>query len=256
MKTLTQKLLVVMVLLLTVSIVQAQINSTITIKSITIHNGDTILKEQTYQNDGNTLIYDSLFDNNSRFLFFDKDYHLDTVFDDNFSDIFGTEMNDFLKRFYGQNDNLLEWSFDFFNHKFPLDLDSLITEPFLDEAVPDNKEGKKNENYNFPLRNQYNISCTKTPSPSGSEIINFTLENDDENGYVNVSFLLDAKKSTTITLSNANNKTIYTEKIVKSSGMYTRTYDMTVFDPGIYYITLNQGKKKDKGLIDYKRNLF
>jgi hypothetical protein len=255
MKTSTVKFSIITVLLLTVISVSAQTKSTITIKSMTIQNGDTIVKEQTFQNDGNTMIYDSLFDNNSRFLYFNKDYNLDTNFNQRFSDVFGHEMGDFLKKFNFPSGNLLDPDFDFFNHSFPLDFDSILFEHNNHSIIPEDK----NLNYNeeIPFSQQlfpYDISCEKMISVAQSEIENYSTYPDPQEGTLKVSFNLDSQKPTLIFLSDANNKPFCKEKVPKSRGIYTRLFDLTVYEPGQYYLSVTQGKKHCKSLIMFKKN--
>ncbi len=260
MKTLAFKFIVITVLLLTVISASGQTKSSITIRSMTIENGDTIVKEKTYNNEGNGIIADSLFDNNSRFLFFNKDYNLDTNFNEHFSDMFGTEMQNFLKKFNYPNGNLMDPDFSFFNHNFGFDIDSNLIKPFQYKGFPDIKPTQpeiNNEQSELPYTKQwqpYDIQNEPIVSSLKPKIFNYSTEANTQDGSLKLSFNLDNSNPTLIELSNSENNSIYKEKIPKSKGLYTRLFDLTVYEPGIYYLTVTQGKKQNKTLIVFKKN--
>lgn len=249
--------MVITVLSLTVISASAQSKSTITIKSMTIQNGDTIVKERTYHNDGNAMIYDSLFDDNSRFLYFNNDYHLDTNFNERFSEAFGHEMEDFIKKFNYPSGNLFDKEFDFFDHSLSYNIDSLFsidsmfTDSFNNNFTDDNN---KNES---PFAEQwfpYNINCENLISTLKPSIDNFSTEPDQSKGLLKVSFNLDPQKQTVICFNDSDNRTIYKEKLPKSKGLYTRLFDLSVYQPGIYFITVSQGKKQSKSILKFSKN--
>lgn len=257
MKTSALKFCFIAVMLITALLASAQTKSTITIKSMTIQNGDTIAKEQTFQNDGNTMIYDSLFDNNSRFLFFNRNYDLDTNFKQGFSDIFGKEMNDFMKKFNFPSGNLMDPDFDFFGHDLNLDLDSAFSKLYHQKLFPDDSDAENPEEMpQLQTLLPYEISCEKLISIDQNEVAGYATEPDDREGNIKVSFTLDAQKESVICLYDAANKPFYKEKVPKSKGIYTRLFDFTVYEPGTYYVSVAQGKKISKSRIVFKKNGF
>jgi len=255
MKPKTLKFILLTVLLLSVSKLNAQTESTITIKSMTIENGDTIVKEKTYHNEGSGIIDDSLFDTNSRFLFFNKDYNLDTNFNEHFSDMFGNEMQNFLKRFNYPNGNLMDPNFDFFNHNFGFGIDSNLIKPFKQKSVIPNDSLFAKKEIPFTKHWQpYDIRDELIVSSLKPEIENYFTQADQQEGSLKLTFSLDSKNPTVISLTNSDNKSVYKEKIDKSKGIYTRLFDLTVYEQGIYYLTVTQGKKQNKTLIVFKKN--
>ncbi len=254
MKTSALKSLFYAVFYITAFSANAQIKSTIKIKSITIENGDTIVNEKTYQNDGNTIIYDTMSNDNSRFLFFNKDFEIDTNFDQSFSDNFSREMSEFIKKFNSPRDNFFDNDFDFFDQKIPYNFDSLFMNHGQKSIIPVDTSG---EDMEIPLPKKmsaYNISCENIFLPEKHSVNNYTIHPDSEEGSLKVSFSLDPKKSSTICFIDANNKTFYKEKVPKSKGTYTRIFDLTVIDPGTFYITITQGTLQSKSLVIFKRN--
>ncbi len=212
------------------------------------------MNEKTYQNDGNTIIYDTMSNDNSRFLFFNKDFEIDTNFDQSFSDSFSREMSEFIKKFNSPMDNFFGNDFDFFDQKNSINFDSLFMNPSQKGIIPIDTSI---ENIEIPLpkkESAYNISCENIFLPEKHGVINYTIHPDSEEGSLKVSFNLDPKKSSTMCFIDAKNKTFYREKVPKSKGTYTRIFDLTVINPGTFYITITQGTLQSKSLINYRRN--
>ena len=198
MKTSALKFIFYAAFCITAFSANAQIKSTIKIKSITVENGDTIVNEKTYQNDGNTIIYDTMSTDNSQFLFFNKDFEIDTNFDQSFSDNFSQEMSEFIKKFNSPMDIFFDNDFDFFDQKNSLNFDSLFMNPSQKGIIPIDTSI---ENIEIPLpkkESAYNISCENIFLPEKHGVINYTIHPDSEEGSLKVSFSLDSKKSSTI----------------------------------------------------------
>jgi len=254
MKALVLKFSFITVLLMTVISVSAQNNATIHFKTMTIHNGDTIVKEQNLPGDGSTFISDSLFDNNTHFLYFNNDFNLDTNFNDNFSESFSNEMKEFLKQFSFPSGNMFGQGFDNFGFDLPIDMDSMFRKNFPSNGLPGDSI---NNNFVQPQTNfwyPYSISCDNMVSVFGPVLDNYSTEPDLMNGTLKVSFSLDALKPTLIRISNSKNKTVYKEKLRKSSGLYTRLFDLSVYEPGKYFLTITQGKKQNKSILTFSKN--
>ena len=254
MKTSALKSLFYAVIFLTAFSANAQIKSTIKIKSITIENGDTIVNEKTYQNDGNAIIYDTMSNDNSRFLFFNNEFEIDTNFSQGFSDTFSREMSEFIKKFNSPMDNFFDIDFDFFDQKNSLNFDSLFMNHAQKHSIPLDTSV---ENIETPLpkkESAYNISCENIFLPEKHSVTNYTIHPDSEEGSLKVSFSLDPEKSSTICFIDANNRTFYKEKVPKSKGTYTRIFDLIVMNQGTFYISISQGNLQSKSLVNFRKN--
>jgi hypothetical protein len=251
MKNSTLKFCLITILLITVISVSAQTKSTLLIKSMTIQNGDTIVKEQSIQNEGKPLIYDSLFDNNSLFLFFNKDYELDTNLSDNFSKSFGHEMENFLKEFNFPSENLFGQDFDL---GFPSNIDSMFSHAYPPDIFKNNPDSENSESPKAKVWYPYSISCENMVSILNPSLDNYSAEPDPLKGIVKITFSLDEQKPTAICITDSKNKIVYKEKLPKSKGIYVRLFDFSVYEPGDYYINITQGKKQNKSLLIFSKN--
>jgi hypothetical protein len=254
MKSLALKFILIAVLSFAAVQVSAQNESTITIKSMTIVNGDTIVKEKTYHNQGNAIITDTTFDSDMPFLYFNRDYNLDTNFDERFSENFGDKIQEFLKNFNNPDGHLLDQNFDFFNKGFSFGFDSSLMKPFREKIKPEPENLNKEKKIMPEEPALYDINAENIVSSTKPSIKCFNVVANQHEGTLKVSFSLDEKNQTLLRIGNSENKVIYKEKIPKSKGMYTRLFDMTVYEPGTYYLTVVQGKKQNKSQIIFRKN--
>ena len=252
-----------------------QSTSYIKIKTMKIINGDTIVSEKEYSGEGDMQVEmeDSILGDN----FNDFDFKMFNNFNDSsFFERF-YKMPDIFKNFNSQpNDS-------FFNHfnlsQFPnLPIDSifknfnndnfyspdletekemlksfLYNDMFnsLDSAehnIPnvDNPKLEKNDSDNLNVQNNKIIIHDK-PIKSDKERNNeleITISHNSTDSYFNVSFELDSKNKTIISLTNDNGKQLQKEIIDKTEGVYTRQFDMKNYSKGTYYIFIKQGKKE------------
>jgi len=246
-------------------------------KTMKIENGDTIVTEKEYSGDGNMNIKDSITDNgfgNFHFNIFNGT--ADSSFFKNFSGL--ENMQNMFKDFnLGMNENIFK-SFNFpeFNKSF--DVDSIIKEfnfndsnsyfpslrnnkmiikSFKDDdsetadSTDKTKSGMdaqifgKDENDNQITYNKKITIQDYTDNSSknnGSEIQIDVFPNPSDS-YFNVSFQLDPKDKTIITINDINGKQLQKEIIDKESGLYTRQFDMKDFSKGVYFINIKQGKR-------------
>ncbi len=224
----------------------SQSKTTITIKSMTIDNGDTTVSERTYNSDDDNIILDdSVFGGNDRFIFFNKDYTLDTNFDERFDQIIHREMKDFFQNFNAMPFDIPESGNDFFSKPFDFNFDSVFTDENLHRLLPDTtRQYPKKDNFdriNPITRN--NVTAENIIVPDRQPIDGYSVLPGVEAGSVKIVFQLDSKKSTQIRLKNYKKKTVYKEKIPSSKGIYTRIFDFSAYDAGTYYLELQQGKK-------------
>ncbi|MFA5195228.1 MAG: hypothetical protein WC401_05460, partial [Bacteroidales bacterium] len=240
--------------------VLAQSKSTITIKTITIQNGDTVITQRSYDSEGDNNIFfsDTAFNNQDVFLFFNKDYDLDTNFSERFEEIFTREMKDFFKDLNMDNDDFFDKKFDIFDRTFPLDMN--IDSLFPDEVyrMPDATE-KEYEQLKPRIERQqqdnqaHRIVSEIIISSSLPNVSNFGTDEFSDDSQLKVYFQLDEKKSTLLTVDNDNHKSIYKEKIPKSKGLYTRLFDFSSYKPGIYYLSVKQGKKQSVSKVSINK---
>ncbi|HNW88484.1 MAG TPA: hypothetical protein PKN48_02410 [Bacteroidales bacterium] len=221
----------------------AQSHSSVTIKTITIENGDTTVSERSYDSDGSANIFnDSIFNHDNPFIFFNKQYSLDTNFTENFDRIINREMKDFFQDFNSFSFEMPENSTELFNKVFPPDMDDAFTKDFPSQMIPDSLETNLDDEPSQPARNT-GISTENIIFPDKQAISDFSATPGDEIKSVQIIFQLDPKNTTRLVLKDESKKTIYKEKIPKSKGVYTRLFDFKVYPSGIYFLELNQGKK-------------
>ena len=235
---------------------QAQSKSTITIKTIKIENGDTIVTERSYNSDGdNVIIDDSTFSPGNHFIFFNNDYGLDTNFTENFSEIFSHEMRDFLDNFNVSPFEMPENTFEFLNKKFSPDFDTAFSNQDFYKMLPDTSGFSKNFDIPKPPKQVHNesIITDNIILPNKQPVEEFLTEPSNEEGKVKISFLLDAKNATRLVIKDEAKKIIFKEKIHKSKGIYTRIFDFNVFPSGNYILELKQGNKQAASRIMVQR---
>ena len=246
----------------------AQTKSTITIKSITIENGDTIVKEKTYTSDGNSIITDSMPGNNSQFMFFNGTFPFDSnfmqgfpKFDRNYSDLFGQGfgnfqgMDDLFKRFSDSTGSFFNnHNFNFFDNETPYGFDSLQSGNNFRDYTPNDNSFGNDQTPGQGHFQAYNINCRKIVSSAAPEVENYSVEPDRETGTLKVAFNLDPDKQTSICIKDARNKSVYQEKLTKSKGLYTRLFDLTVYESGLYTHSVSQGKKCCTTQIGFWKN--
>lgn len=221
----------------------AQSHSSVTIKTITIENGDTTVTERSYDSDGSGIIFnDSIFNRDNPFIFFNKQYSLDTNFTENFDRIIDREMKDFFQDFNGFSFEMPENSTELFNKVFPPDMDDAFTKDFPYRMIPDSLETNLDEGASKPARNT-GISTENIIFPDRQSVSDFFATAGDEIKSVQIVFQLDPKNTTRLILKDETKKTIYKEKIPKSKGVYTRLFDFKVYPSGIYFLEITQGKK-------------
>ncbi|HOY32730.1 MAG TPA: hypothetical protein PKW80_12700 [Bacteroidales bacterium] len=235
----------------------SQSKSSITIKSITIENGDTIVKERHYNSDGNGIIFDdSIFGDNNQFIFFNNDYDIDTNFSEKFHEIFSREMNDFFQDFNHPLFDMPDNPIDFYKKSFPLNFDSVFSDEDQVHLHPDTTDASRNKAKSVPpqaLRKK-SITAENIILPYKQPVDEFLAEPGYEQGSVKIVFQLDQQKNTQLSIKDESKKTIYKEKIPRSKGIYTRLFDFSVYPSGIYFLELRQGKKSSVSRIYKKGN--
>jgi len=237
--------------MLMVNVVFAQSQSTVTIKTITIENGDTIVTERSYNSDGNGIVFDdSIFNQNDRFIFFNNDYGLDTNFTKNFHDIFSREMKDFFRDFNNPAFEMPENNIEFFNKNFPLDMDTAFSRDYNYQMIP---RDTSNTLLDTPFRNP-EISTENILIPGKQPLSDFSVVSDPVERAVKIVFHLNPKKVTQLLLKDENQKIIYKEKIPKANGVYTRLLDMKVYLPGTYILEVTQGKSSSASRITKQKD--
>ncbi|MEI6124571.1 MAG: hypothetical protein WCQ95_13185 [Bacteroidota bacterium] len=244
MKTSVLKFIFCAVLCLTALWVAAQTKSSITIKSITIQDGDTLVNEKKYTGDAYILISDSLFDTDSRFLFFNNGYTLDTNFNKHFSDEFGREVGDFIKKFNKPSENLFDQNFNFFDNSNMPNYDSIFKKFNLDiTQIPDAKSQYLNNPPHNPMNSKRYIIPQNMVTSVKEKITDFDLTTNPLAETCQVRFMLDPSKPSIITLRDASHKKVCSECLPKSVGLYTRLFDFAIYKPGVYTLKVMQGKK-------------
>jgi len=255
------KFSVLLALILSVNLIQAQTQSTISIKTITIQNGDTVVTERSYNSDGNGINFnDSIFNSDDHFMFFNKNYEIDTNFEENFNAIISREMKDFLKNFNYSPFETQENDIEFFNKTFPFDFDSTFSNEYDYQMIPqqDSSVTSPNKNYFRPLKpkGNFEIITENIIIPDKDCVIDFATSASTEDGSLKIVFQLDQKNYTKLLLKDEKQKDIYKEKIPKSSGVYTRLLDLKVYSPGTYFIEVRQGKKVSISKILLKKTEY
>ncbi len=254
-----------------------QSTSYIKIKTMKIINGDTIVSEKEYSGEGDMQVEmeDSILGDN----FNDFDFKMFNNFNDSsFFERF-YKMPDIFKNFNSQPDdsffnhfNLSQFpnlpidsifkNFNFYNDNFyspDLETEKEMLKSFLyndmfnsldsaEHNIPnvDNPKLEKNDSDNLNVQKNKIIIHDK-PIKSDKERNNeleITISHNSTDSYFNVSFELDSKNKTIISLTNDNGKQLQKEIIDKTEGVYTRQFDMKNYSKGTYYIFIKQGKKE------------
>lgn len=237
--------------MLLASVVVAQSQSSITIKTITIENGDTVVTERSYNSDGNGIILnDSVFNQNDHFIFFNNDYGLDTNFTERFHDIFSREMKDFFKDFNNNTFEMPDKNMEFFNKSFPLEMDTAFSKEYNFQMIP------RDSNYSFREKKFSNndITAENIIIPGKQAVSDYSVFPLPGERALKIVFQLNPGKATQLILKNENQKAIYKEKMPKASGIYTRLLDMNVYMPGTYYLEVRQGKSVSASRIILQKN--
>lgn len=63
------------------------------------------------------------------------------------------------------------------------------------------------------------------------------------NGRFNLSFTLDNKGTTRVSVMDSQGKEVFVDTVAELSGQYNRQIDLTPFGPGLYFLQIAQGKK-------------
>ena len=252
-----------------------QSTSYVKIKTIKIINGDTIVSEKEYSGEGDMQVEmeDSILGDN----FNDFDFKMFNNFNDSsFFERF-YKMPDIFKNFNSQpNDS-------FFNHfnlsQFPnLPIDSIFknfnNDNFYSPDLETEKEMLKSFLYNDMFNsldsaefNKPNADIPKLEKKDSDNLnlqknkiiihdnhlksdkdknneLELTISHNSADSYFNISFELDSKNKTIISLTNDQGKQLQKEIIDKTEGVYTRQFDMKNYTKGTYYIFIKQGKKE------------
>jgi len=223
-----------------------QSKTSITIKSMTIDNGDTTVSERTYNSDDdNIILNDSIFGDNNPFIFFNRDYSLDTNFDDNFDRIIRNEMQDFFQHFNTIPFDIPGQDNEFFSRPFNFDFDSIFSSENPVQMIPDtnNQYGQKENSRPYRPIKRNSITVENIIVPDRQTVEGYSITPGDDEGIVKIVFQLDPGKATQLLIKNDRKKQIYKEKIPVSKGVYTRLFDFSTYEAGTYYLELHQGKK-------------
>lgn len=249
--------------------------SYVKIKTMKIVNGDTIVTEKEYRGNGDMQIEDTLNGNGfGNFSFHSFKSPMDSSFYGNFD-----RMQDMFRDFNFGGDNLFFRNFDFPEFRMPhfgFDVDSIIKEfNFRDNdslfpSLRDNqliiksfrdKSGEMNNDSMKPNMDMqiygkndkgqqvtYNKKITildkgiSSDKKSKEELPIEVFPNPGD-GYFNISFGLDPKNETDIVITDMNGNEMLKETMEKSSGMYTRQFDMKNYAKGEYLINIKQSRK-------------
>jgi hypothetical protein len=178
----------------------AQSKSTISIKTIKIENGDTIVTERSYNSDGDNIIMDgSIFNMDGPFIFFNNDYNLDTNFTEKFHETFSQEMKFFFNTFNGSPFDMPENAMELYKKNLPLNFDSVFSDKDFHQMIPDttrNYRDKAKSQTRKPKRNDH-ISTENIILPNKMPVSEFSAEPGDEAGNVKIVFQLDPKRQRT-----------------------------------------------------------
>lgn len=216
--------------------------STITIKTYKIINGDTILAEKTFNNGNGVFYNDSIFEKDFGFIFFNKEYSLDTNFEDDFNEMFSKEMQLFMKDFNKSFSEDVLKSNDLFNQSFTLDFDSLKNDFFIfySDSLNPNEYQIRIKPSEQAGNIQKKIITTHLPEASKGYIPLFSINEYSAEYFINICFGMDPKQGSQIIFSKE--KKLYKEKVPSSKGIYNRRFDFSPYKEGIYYLKVKQGK--------------
>lgn len=224
----------------------SQSKTSIVIKEMTIENGDTTVNERIINSDDeNFMLNDSLFGGNNRFIFFNRDYSLDTNFEESFDQIIHREMKDFFQNFNATPFGIPGKDHDFFSRPFDFDFDTVFNSENLNPWNPDTSLKYQQQDQIEPARPlpRNMVTTEDLIIPDRLPLEGYSVKPGAEEGSVMIVCKLDSKKTTQILLKNSEKKTVYKEKIPSSKGIYTRIFDFSTYDEGTYYLELRQGKK-------------
>ncbi|HNW98573.1 MAG TPA: T9SS type A sorting domain-containing protein [Bacteroidales bacterium] len=254
----------------------SQSKSYMKIKTMKIINGDTIINEKEYTGDGNMNIEDSLTGEgfgNFNFNFDQGNYNSDMM--KKFSD-----MQNMFKDFSFGADDFFKNDFNIPEFEYNFNIDSIIREfnfPGSNDSlfrdlndhrmiIKSYKDKQDNESIDKTEKPDMDIQLFGKDDKGRNVVFNkkIIIENDDSkkeiknckssidievfpnpaDGYFNISFPLDEKNKTIITVSDVNGKQLLKEILEKADGLYTRQFDMKAYEKGTYMINIKQGKKQ------------
>jgi len=247
-----------------------QSQSYVKIKTMKIVNGDTIVSEKEYTGDGDMQIQDSLMGQGfGDFRFGISDNTIDTSFMKNFADMqemfknFNFNMMPEMPDFNGSfNIDSITKEFNFQNFGSPSSSsgkNKIIIKSFRD-TVPSNDDGTMQKSvpdadmhiYDKDDRGKqvtYSKKITilengiESNKLNDSKSMQLNVFPNPANEFFNLSFQLDPKNKTFITITDMNDKQLLKESIDKAEGTYTRQFDMKGYASGTYLINIKQGKK-------------
>jgi hypothetical protein len=242
--------------------------SYIKIRTMKIVNGDTIVSEKEYTGNGDMQIQDSLMGQGlGNFRFGISDNIADSSFMKNFADMqemfknFNFNMTPEMPEFNGSfNIDSITKEFNFQNFGAPsLGKNKIIIKSFKDTLLNNNRSnieksqpdadmqiyGKDNQGNHITYSKKITIleDGIRKNKLNDSNTLQVEVSPNPANEFFNLSFQLDQKNKTSITITDMNGKQLLKESIDKAEGSYTRQFDMKGYESGTYIINIKQGKK-------------
>jgi hypothetical protein len=254
---------------------QPQNKSHIKIRTMKIINGDTVVTEKEYNGTCDMQIEDSLMGNGiGNFQFHSFSNPGDSSFSDNFP-----QMDNMFRNFNFDSDNMFFKNFDFPGFTKNFDADSIIKEfdfqnydsafpnlrnnkliikSFKDfdkkglDSILNNNPGMDMQLYGKNDKGQDVIYKKKiviqdmgvNEKKNNKEDLQINVFPNPADNYFNISFQLDPKNETLITITDIDGKEISLDKMDKAGGLYTLQFDMSAYKKGTYFVTIKQGKKE------------
>lgn len=222
----------------------AQNQTSITVKTMRIVNGDTVWTEKTIQGNGDFHENDTLRSSDPSFLFFRREYSLDTSFSEDFEKMFSDEINQFLRSFNTMDQT---WNLPGFERYFFADTlfksftDSSAMIDYLLRLLPDTMQFPVNEQ---PMvRPPAKLMARQIISSFGREVEGFGVEPESPDRMINVWFMLSPERKTLLEIEGCGKKSCYSERLPKADMQYNRRFDLGFLKPGTYYIKVSQGRK-------------
>lgn len=253
-----------------------QSKSYVKIKTMKIINGDTIVSEKEYSGEGdiNIEMEDSIlgdnfndfhfkmFNNFNDSSFFERFYKMPDIFknfnsqpDDSFFNHFNLSqfpnlpIDSIFKNFNFNNDNFyspgLETEKEMLKSFLYNDMFNSLDSAEFNKPNADIPKLEKKDSDNLNLQKNKIIihdNHLKSDKDKNNEL-ELTISHNSADSYFNISFELDSKNKTIISLTNDQGKQLQKEIIDKTEGVYTRQFDMKNFPKGTYFIFIKQGKK-------------
>ena len=257
---------------------QPQSQSYVKIKTMKIVNGDTVVTEKEYKGNGDMHIENSLggngfsnfsfhsFNNNGNSTFYNNFSQMENMFrnfnfggNQPFSNDFGWrgsqmpynnfDMDSIIKGFnFRGNDSLytLPDNHDLIIKDFN-DNDNKLYSDSPDKTNPDldmQTFGRNNKGQQLTYNKKITIldKGIGTDNQNKDELAIDVFPNPGD-GFFNISFQLDPKNKTEIEITDMKGNEMLKETMEKSSGMYTRQFDMKDYAKGEYLINISQGRK-------------